>query len=1328
MKNTSTIILFLLLAGTLQSQVIVGAAATCSNETNSVYSTVNIVGHTYNWSVSGGVITAGNGTNTITVNWGIPGIGTVDLTDTNNATGNFTAATQKGVTINALPTPVIVGAIDVCSGTTGSIFSVTNVAGHTYSWSVTGGAITAGNGTNSITVTWNVVGSGTVDVTETITATGCSKAASQKAITINPLPTPIITGSSTVCANETNSIYSTTSIVGHTYNWSVVDGVVTAGMGTNSITVTWGTTSSGTINLTETITSTGCSTTTQKVVTINELPTPVISGTTTVCANEFGTIFSVPSLGPPFMSGHSYIWTVVGGTVTAGAGTNAITVTWGAAGTGTVNLTETITATGCSNNAIQKNVIINALSTTIIDGATTVLSTAGSLNSLLSPYEKAMIHKLTITGTIDARDFKTLRDEMPLLEVLDMGGASIEAYNGTEGPGTNGTVYFANTIPNSAFYSWIPNTGKTTLTSVTLPIGLTKIDWEAFLNCSNLKSIYSANLIPPTVGSFAFQGIKSTIVYVPENGVSAYKAATDWSVFTISGPGINISTGAVSEQIYVPVYTPGAISSDQSSFAVFGFQLTADIIVTAPENFEISSSKGEAFVAQNPITLLPIGGTVNDTIYLRLKTGLATNNYSGNITLSSTGMTGQLIALTGAVRATPGTIHVASAGTLSTLLSATEKTAMTKITLTGTVDARDFKTLRDDMPILAEVDLSGVNIAAYTGNEGTMNYNPTYSYPFPANQLPQKAFSGYDQNTNTFPGKTTLSSVTLPNTATSIGGEAFYGCSGLKTITIPNSVLSIEYSAFSNCTVLTSAILGNGLTKIVEGAFSGCSQLANLSLPNSLITIKGGAFSGCVNLIGNLSIPSNVATIDDGAFIGCSNITEFQVSTENPNFSSLDGVLFNKDKTILYLYPEGKTGAYAIPNTVYSVNNFAFQSCTQLTTVSIPNSLYSFGDYSFYSFGNRSLSYHSGAGYFISCTSLTEINVQIDNPYYYSEYGVLFNKSKTNLLQYPGGKQGTFTLPNTISTVNNALYNCIGLTEINVQTGNSSFTSINGVLFDMGGARLVQYPAGKLGAYSIPNSVNWIGEMAFDNCNKLSSLTLPYSMSYVYGRYFNGCTSLTEFIVPTDHGSFTTVDGVLFSKDKGKLVQYPKGKQGAYSIPNTVTSIGDEAFIGCNGLTEITISSSVAAIGYGAFYDCTELKTIHSLNIAPPTMSPPFLPPMLNHFGGSTSIIDVFVPTFEAVTAYQANTFWQAYFPGTIIKLDTPTEMPSVMIQKVKVHTIKSKIIVEGSNVGDWVSLYTLSGIMLQTIHSQGEKMIFKVANNGVYIVKAGAKTYKILM
>jgi hypothetical protein len=403
--------------------VISGPATVCASDAGDVYATTNVVGNSYSWTVSGGTITAGAGTNSITVTWGSGASGTVQLTETVTATGCATATANYNVTINPLPTPVISGLNAVCANQAGVVYSTPNVGGHTYVWAITGGSITAGAGTNSITVTWGAAGAGTLQLTQTITATTCAVTTAFYNVTKNPNPTPVISGPATVCASDAGDVYSTTNVVGNSYSWTVSGGTITAGAGTNSITVTWGSGASGTVQLTETVTATGCATATANYnVTINPLPTPVISGLNAVCANQAGVVYSTPNVG-----GHTYVWAITGGSITAGAGTNSITVTWGAAGAGTLQLTQTITATTCAVTTAFYNVTKNPNPTPVISGPATVCaSDAGDVYATTNVVGNS--YSWTVSGgTITA-------------------GAGTNSITVTWGSGASGTVQLTETV------------------------------------------------------------------------------------------------------------------------------------------------------------------------------------------------------------------------------------------------------------------------------------------------------------------------------------------------------------------------------------------------------------------------------------------------------------------------------------------------------------------------------------------------------------------------------------------------------------------------------------------------------------------------------------------------------------------------------------------------------------------------------------------------------------------------------------------------------------------------------------------------------------------
>jgi hypothetical protein len=180
--------------------------------------------------------------------------------------------------------------------------------------------------------------------------------------------------------------------------------------------------------------------------------------------------------------------------------------------------------------------------------------------------------------------------------------------------------------------------------------------------------------------------------------------------------------------------------------------------------------------------------------------------------------------------------------------------------------------------------------------------------------------------------------------------------SSIKKVVINNGVTDIGYNAFYNCTGLTSVTIPNSVTSIGTYAFSGCTGLTSITIPYRVTSI-GYAFYGCIGLT-SITIPNSVTTIESAAFDGCTGLTSINVAEDNLNYASIDGVLYNKDKKTLIMYPQGKTGSVTIPNSVTSIGNYAFMGYTGLTNITIPNSVTSIGD-----------------GAFVRCTGLISINI-----------------------------------------------------------------------------------------------------------------------------------------------------------------------------------------------------------------------------------------------------------------------------------------------------------------------------------------------------------------
>ncbi len=431
-----------------------------------------------------------------------------------------------------------------------------------------------------------------------------------------------------------------------------------------------------------------------------------------------------------------------------------------------------------------------------------------------------------------------------------------------------------------------------------------------------------------------------------------------------------------------------------------------------------------------------------------------------------------------------------------------------------------------------------------------------------------------------FSGCTGLSSIEIPGSVVSILHGAFYGCTGLSSVEIPNSVKNIGYSAFDSCSAIESVKLSDSVKEIGISAFSDCIRLKSIKIPDSVSTIRVSTFYGCSGLtaveipssvtiietnafngcsaltsidipgsvadiydlafsrcssIKSINIPRSVTFIGIGAFGWCTSVTDITVEDGNKNFTSENGVLFNKDLTTLIAYPCGKAGAYRIPDSVTKIEDWAFGACNGLTSVKITNPMIVIGE-----------------GAFTDCSSLTDIDVENGNKNYTSDNGVLFNKDLTTLIAYPAGKAGAYRIPGSVTKIEDFAFNsCDGLTNVEipasvnsigfdaftgspsltdivVENGNKNYASSNGVLFNKDLTTLVTYPAGKAGAYKIPDSVTAIEMDAFSGCRRLTSIEIPGTRISMSGMVFNECDSIEKVyynsIDPTSEGP------ILFSE------------------------------------------------------------------------------------------------------------------------------------------------------------------------------------------------------
>jgi hypothetical protein len=521
------------------------------------------------------------------------------------------------------------------------------------------------------------------------------------------------------------------------------------------------------------------------------------------------------------------------------------------------------------------------------------------------------------------------------------------------------------------------------------------------------------------------------------------------------------------------------------------------------------------------------------------------------------------------------------------------------------------------------------------------------------------AFSGCSSLTSiTIPGSVTsigarafsgcgsLASVTIAEGLASIGERAFYRCGSLASVDIPGSVTDIGDKAFSECGSLASVTIAEGLTSIGYAAFSGCSSLASVDIPNSVTSIGSDVFDGCTGLTSVTIGADAICTRNyrDGVavegleniFDGCASLSAVTIAEANNNYSSIDGVVFNKDKTALIYCPQGRAGSYTIPAGVISIGDWAFEDCSALTSLSLPVELAAMftknskgcsnlavvltgtGPLPAYAFvreliGNYHIKNTSltsvtvgdgitsiGARAFMGCSSLTSaiIGDGVTSMGDYVFWGcaslasVIIGDSVTSMGDHLFGNctsLASVTIGAGVSSYEtNSFYNTPSLERITVDPANVKYGSFDGVWYNKEQGSIIFAPPKISGSITIPEGIS------------------------IQKRDFSSRASLTGINVDAANSDYSSIDGVLFDKQKKLLIQYPAGRPDtAYTIPPGVECIGEYSFEGCAGLTSVTIPNEdhpvlnfflngfnyyyidgVSTIGVQAFSGCTGLVSV----------------------------------------------------------------------------------------------------------------------------------------
>ena len=349
---------------------------------------------------------------------------------------------------------------------------------------------------------------------------------------------------------------------------------------------------------------------------------------------------------------------------------------------------------------------------------------------------------------------------------------------------------------------------------------------------------------------------------------------------------------------------------------------------------------------------------------------------------------------------------------------------------------------------------------------------------------------------------------------------------------------------------VTYNVVVYSVTSIGDGAFRWCSGLTSVTIPNSVTFIGQWAFYKCSGLT-SITIPSSVTSIGELAFSGCSGLTSVTI----PNsVKTIGESAFNGCENL---------SSVTIANGVTSIGVAAFQLCTSLTSLTIPSSVTAIAE-----------------GAFEGCSGLQSIVVDKGNTVYDSreDCNAIIKTSDNELIS---GCTNS-TIPNSVTKIGQSAFkNCKGLRSVRipnsvVSVGQFAFQGCSGMT-----------------SITIPNSVTSIGSYAFGWCSGLTSITIPDGVSSIDEFVFYGCTALQSIEVEDGNPAVCSVDGVLFNKEKTKLLSYPAGAtQTSYTVPESVTWIEPLAFSYSQHLRVVTLTDYVTELGYSAFYECKSLEEV----------------------------------------------------------------------------------------------------------------------------------------
>ncbi len=479
-----------------------------------------------------------------------------------------------------------------------------------------------------------------------------------------------------------------------------------------------------------------------------------------------------------------------------------------------------------------------------------------------------------------------------------------------------------------------------------------------------------------------------------------------------------------------------------------------------------------------------------------------------------------------------------------------------------------------------------------------------------------------------------------------IAGSTFKGCTNLKEITFGKNVKTIGASAFSGCVSLETVNMQNSITTVGNKAFEGCAKLVNIDFEpiTTLTTIGAHAFDGCSS-IKSFVFGKNLSTIGVGAFANCSGLLRFYVLSSNPNFAHTSDRLYltNKNKTVVLAYASGSTSTSPnLPSTATEIATYAFAGANNITSINFGN-IQKIGDYAFqgctklYTIIMPNTVTNIGGKAFDAVAKAVRVQVEWETPLEISDgtfsnfepveegglKGRLFvpQGTKDAYRNAPGWRWFNFIEEGTIADYAERIINfaspktgavCVEAFDAD----NDGYLTIDeaaaitsvGTIFmgaDLGSFDEFKYFTGltaieaeafsgsTITSITMPEGIKTIGDNAFAYCENITTISIPASVESIGNGVFKACSSLKTINVAEDNANYTSSNGVLFSKDRTLLLQFPaKNALTSIAIPEGVITIAPEAFMGAAALKTVNIAASIQEIGEAAFANCTSLTTV----------------------------------------------------------------------------------------------------------------------------------------